>query len=75
MTLNDFDELGDNLNMQIDQRKLQKLADDGIISLEDIASAPILSVSECCGVDMIAEYPDGDATCEKCGKPCEGAEE
>lgn len=65
----------DELNKQVDKRKVEKLVDSGVISPEELANAPILSVSECCGVDMLGERDSPILICSKCRKPCEGAEE
>lgn len=71
------DNLNDEVNTELDKRKMQELIDSGKVDAFDIANAPVYSVSECCGADMLAE-PDDPVdklpTCEKCGKPCRGAE-
>ncbi len=62
--LNDFDELGDNLNVEIDGRKLKKLVDDNVVTAEDIANAPIYIECPHCKHSQLLAGDD----CEKCGK-------
>ena len=66
----------DELSIQSDKRKLDKLVDDGIISAEDLANAPIHDTSECCGGHLIGAGDDpANPThfiCSICKQPCKG---
>lgn len=56
-------ELRDELNIQSDRRKIQKLIDDGIVSAEDVYGAQVYMVCPEC---KLRQNPDNDK-CEKCG--------
>jgi hypothetical protein len=62
---------GDEVNQQIDSRKLRAMAGNGELVLDDIGSAPVISESSCCGADMIGEEIGKDVLirCGKCGAP------
>lgn len=62
----------EDINQELDKRKLKKLLDEEVITDEELRNAPILTISECCGADLTAEYPIGKTKCSKCGKPCYG---
>lgn len=62
--MNDFDELGDNVSIEIDKRKLNSLVDDGIVSAEELANAPIVLECPKC---KHHQDPYNDI-CEKCGE-------
>lgn len=55
----------DQVNTELDARKVANI---------DTTNAIILSISECCGVDMVCP-DDKELVCSKCYKPCNGAEE
>ena len=68
--------LHDLVGGEVDKRKLNKLVDDGVISAEELANAPIHDTSECCGGDLqgvglIPSNPD-HFICSICKQPCEG---
>lgn len=54
----------DDLNTELDKRKLQKLVDDGMITAEELANAPIYVECPHCGKILQSEEP----YCLKCGK-------
>lgn len=54
----------DKVKAEIDRRKLQKLVDNGVVSAEDIANAPIYVECPYCGDLLEAE----EAHCIRCGK-------
>lgn len=56
--------MSDQINAEIDRRKIQKLLDDSIITEYDLQNAEIIFVCSCGKEQSI----DND-TCESCGKP------
>jgi hypothetical protein len=57
-----MDNFKDEVNGQIDKRKVEKLVENGEFTLEELANAPILFQCECgCEQDLDNEF------CEECG--------
>lgn len=56
----------DQISIEIDRRKLQKLVDDGITTWDEIANAPVYMVRPSCECD---EWLEGGEVmrCPKCG--------
>lgn len=63
--MNDFDELGDTVAIEMDRRKLQKLVDDGKITQEELANARIVNIV-CPNNSRHGLTPDGQR-CGICG--------
>lgn len=54
----------DELNTELDKRKLQKLLDNGMITAEELANAPIYVECPHCGDSLETEEPH----CISCGR-------
>lgn len=68
--------LSDQVNGELDRRKLEKLVDDNVISAEELQNAPIIDTSECCGGHLlgVGDYPANPThfICSECKQRCKG---
>jgi hypothetical protein len=55
--------LNDQVNIELDTRKIRQAVDAGKISLDEIASAPVVMVCEC-GLEQSIK----NDSCERCGR-------
>lgn len=60
---NEIDDLHDKISGELDKRKMKRLVDDGLISLDDIANAPIYILTANCKCN---DEPDANNRCRKC---------
>jgi len=68
--MNNLNDFSDNVNAELDHRMLQKMVDDGELSVGDLAEAEIISDSPCCGADIHGREAYGGPNlvlfCSKC---------
>lgn len=64
--------ISDNINSEIDSRKLKALVESGELEAGDLEDPIIISESPCCGADMYGDEIGNDVLirCRKCGGPC-----
>ncbi len=60
-----MDNLSDQISTEIDRRKIKKLIDDGVITEEELAHAPVYELTQNCKCED--GEPNEQNKCTKCG--------
>jgi hypothetical protein len=72
-----MDNLKDEVNIELDRRRVESLIEQGVVSIEDIARAPIIRAEPSCkcgkGLEMndakFGHFPHAELACPECKAP------